>query len=113
MSEDDASTSNTPSKAMMVMLSPDGYYTYLNIPKARINDTDIDLDVVKRNYRKLSIRVSFFRRENVSFCCFKTGSFGRAASAKLLMNCSFLFHYFLLRSTTRINPVAMSTRSER
>mmetsp|Transcript_15739 Transcript_15739/g.35879 ORF Transcript_15739/g.35879 Transcript_15739/m.35879 type:complete len:314 (+) Transcript_15739:3-944(+) len=38
------------------MLSPDGYYTYLNIPKARINDTDIDLDVVKRNYRKLSIR---------------------------------------------------------
>ena len=57
----DASTSNVPSKAMMVMLAPDGYYTYLNIPKAKDGaDDKIDLDVVKRNYRKLSIRVSLF-----------------------------------------------------
>jgi hypothetical protein len=62
---DDSSTNNTPSKAMMAMLAPDGYYTYLNIPKARISTGDketsqdtVDLDVVKRNYRKLSIRVS-------------------------------------------------------
>jgi hypothetical protein len=61
---DDSSTNNTPSKAMMAMLAPDGYYTYLNIPKARISSSDkktsedqIDLDLVKRNYRKLSIRV--------------------------------------------------------
>lgn len=47
----------------MAMLAPDGYYTYLNIPKARISSSDkktsedqIDLDLVKRNYRKLSIR---------------------------------------------------------
>lgn len=55
MSED------TPSKAMMVMLAPDGYYTYLNIPKPRpgaeSKEAEVDLDLVKRNYRKLSIRV--------------------------------------------------------
>ena len=55
---------DTPSKAMMVMLAPDGYYTYLNVPKPRPGGTDqpakedeVDLDLVKRNYRKLSIRV--------------------------------------------------------
>lgn len=50
---------------MMVMLAPDGYYTYLNIPKAitsaagdkESSEDQIDLDLVKRNYRKLSIRV--------------------------------------------------------
>ncbi len=45
----------------MMMLAPDGYYTYLNIPKPRPNsegkEEEVDLDVVKRNYRKLSIRV--------------------------------------------------------
>ena len=46
---------DAPSKAMMVMLAPDGYYTYLNIPKAK--EDEIDQDLVKRNYRKLSIRV--------------------------------------------------------
>jgi len=47
----------------MVMLAPDGYYTYLNVSKARpgsgdkeTSDDQVDLDVVKRNYRKLSIR---------------------------------------------------------
>ena len=66
MSEDDPSSKNTPSKAMMIMLAPDGYYTYLNIPRARntsssvdkeTSEDEIDLDLVKRNYRKLSIRV--------------------------------------------------------
>jgi len=60
---DDTNTSNAPSKALMVMLAPDGYYTYLNVPKTRTsggdkdsNDNQVDLDLVKRNYRKLSIR---------------------------------------------------------
>ncbi len=52
---------DTPSQAMMVMLAPDGYYTYLNIPKPRpgaeSKEAEVDLDLVKRNYRKLSIRV--------------------------------------------------------
>ena len=52
---------DTPSKAMMVMLAPDGYYTYLNIPKPRpgadSKPGEVDLDLVKKNYRKLSIRV--------------------------------------------------------
>jgi len=63
MSDNDTSSKNTPSKAMMVMLAPDGYYTYLNIPKPRTGSGDkessedqVDLDVVKKNYRKLSIR---------------------------------------------------------
>lgn len=65
MGEDDSSSKTTPSEAMMVMLAPDGYYTYLNIPQnhnssssndKESSDDQIDLDLVKKNYRKLSIR---------------------------------------------------------
>lgn len=56
---------------MMIMLAPDGYYTYLNIPKIPTNNSSssgiskepsddpslqVDLDLIKKNYRKLSIR---------------------------------------------------------
>ena len=69
MGDNDTDTNNAPSKAMMLMLAPDGYYTYLNIPKGRANNSSsgketsedpllqTDLDLVKKNYRKLSIRV--------------------------------------------------------
>jgi len=68
----DSDTNNAPSKAMMIMLAPDGYYTYLNIPKIPTNNSSssgiskepsddpslqVDLDLIKKNYRKLSIRV--------------------------------------------------------
>jgi hypothetical protein len=67
MSENDVDTNDAPSKAMMQLLAPDGYYTYLNIPKVSTNnissgnkDADpllqIDVDLVKKNFRKLSIR---------------------------------------------------------
>lgn len=58
---------DTPSKAMMVMLAPDGYYTYLNIPKPRpgadnqAGEDEEFLNVVKKNFRKLSIRVRILR----------------------------------------------------
>jgi len=67
--DDDSDKMNAPSKAMMTMLAPDGYYKYLDVPKTAAGaqnsiglDTDedplmqIDLDLVKKNYRKLSIR---------------------------------------------------------
>mmetsp|Transcript_9513 Transcript_9513/g.23092 ORF Transcript_9513/g.23092 Transcript_9513/m.23092 type:complete len:332 (-) Transcript_9513:81-1076(-) len=54
MSGGDADSNDTPSKAMMIMLAPDGYYTYLNITK--VPGEDPDADVIKRNYRRLSIR---------------------------------------------------------
>lgn len=53
---------DTPSKAMMVMLAPDGYYTYLNIPKPRpsadnqAGEDEEFLNLVKKSFRKLSIR---------------------------------------------------------
>eukprot|EP00529_Nitzschia_sp_RCC80_P021966 CAMPEP_0113444028 /NCGR_PEP_ID=MMETSP0014_2-20120614/2456_1 /TAXON_ID=2857 /ORGANISM="Nitzschia sp." /LENGTH=383 /DNA_ID=CAMNT_0000335029 /DNA_START=42 /DNA_END=1193 /DNA_ORIENTATION=- /assembly_acc=CAM_ASM_000159 len=83
---DNDASSTIPTEAMMIMLSPDGYYTYLNIPKpsaasvaeksntgagsasskppvgqADVNananaDEDVDLVLVKKNYRRLSIR---------------------------------------------------------
>ncbi|VEU35143.1 unnamed protein product [Pseudo-nitzschia multistriata] len=71
MSESDADNRDAPSKAMMIMLAPDGYYTYLNIPKVPVQNSSgsvgskesgedpllqIDLDLVKKNFRKLSIR---------------------------------------------------------
>ena len=58
MNDDDASANNAPSEAMMKMLAPDGYYTYLNISKPPTNEDQIDPDVVKRSFRKLSLRVS-------------------------------------------------------
>ncbi|KAG7344755.1 heat shock protein DnaJ domain protein [Nitzschia inconspicua] len=60
-----------PSEAMMIMLAPDGYYTYLQIPKTT-NHPGSDnsssntsssstippdmVDLIKKNYRKLSIK---------------------------------------------------------
>ena len=78
-SSDNDASSATPTEAMMIMMSPDGYYTYLNIPKpsdasvaeknnaggsstnsptqpAGQADVVVDVDLVKKNYRRLSIR---------------------------------------------------------
>jgi hypothetical protein len=49
---DDGTTSNPPSQALLQLLAPDGYYTYLKIPKADV----IESDQVKKNYRKLSLK---------------------------------------------------------
>lgn len=62
-------------EAMEVLLSPDGYYRYLSIPKPQIaamglkyqaamkagdrvdeNASEIDVDRIKKNYRRLSLR---------------------------------------------------------
>lgn len=60
-----AATPLSSSDALFELLAPDGYYTYLGIPKQRqqqsssdgsgnkIND---DTDLIKKNYRKLSLR---------------------------------------------------------
>ncbi|KAG7370347.1 heat shock protein DnaJ domain protein [Nitzschia inconspicua] len=58
-----------PSEAMMILLAPDGYYTYLQIPKSFQSDSStiftitnsstipLDMvDLIKKNYRKLSIK---------------------------------------------------------
>ena len=43
-----------PSEAMMQLLAPDGYYKFLGIEKT--GSEDIDADLIKKNYRKLSLR---------------------------------------------------------
>ncbi|KAL7444720.1 hypothetical protein ACHAXM_010928 [Skeletonema potamos] len=53
-------------EALELLLSPDGYYTYLGIPKpdphrssmnaANNENSTIDLDQVKKNYRRLSLK---------------------------------------------------------
>lgn len=70
-SSSSSSSSPPPTEAMMVLMSPDGYYTYLNIPKPSstvaaattsppsdntAGDCEVDIDLVKKNYRRLSIR---------------------------------------------------------
>ena len=53
--ESTASTSSSnppPTDAMMQLLAPDGYYTYLGIPKT----PDLDEDLIKKNYRRLSLK---------------------------------------------------------
>ena len=45
----------------MKLLAPDGYYQYLGIPKKPSTDGDknastVDLDMIKKNYRKLSLK---------------------------------------------------------
>lgn len=56
-----SSSKNVPSDAMMELLSPDGYYTYLQIPKpalAQVQQSgeppEFDDEAVKKSYRKLS-----------------------------------------------------------
>lgn len=43
-----------PSEAMMQLLAPDGYYAYLKIDKSA--SAEIDEDLIKKNYRKLSLK---------------------------------------------------------
>lgn len=45
----------------MRLTKPDGYYTYLNVPKGvpskeNPDETTIDEDLIKKNYRKLSLK---------------------------------------------------------
>ena len=51
----------------MIMLAPDGYYTYLQVPKPNSSNSDNNnsdysvlspetLDLIKKNYRRLSIK---------------------------------------------------------
>ena len=69
-------SSDAPSDALMQLLAPDGYYTYLGIPKNAVpveptagtaneernplqnnaTTNQIDVDLVKKNYRKLSLK---------------------------------------------------------
>jgi hypothetical protein len=51
-------SSEVPTEAMMQLLAPDGYYKYLNVPKPNANNTneEVDGDLVKKNYRKLSLK---------------------------------------------------------
>jgi preprotein translocase subunit Sec63 len=46
--------SDKPSEAMMQLLAPDGYYHYLKIEKSA--DDKVDEDLIKKNYRKLSLK---------------------------------------------------------
>ena len=54
MSSSGSSESDKPSEAMMKLLAPDGYYAYLGIPKSATSEPDEDL--IKKNYRKLSLK---------------------------------------------------------
>jgi DnaJ domain len=59
---------HVPTEAIMIMLAPDGYYTYLQVPKPSNNESNNyattsttlisseTLDLIKKNYRKLSIK---------------------------------------------------------
>eukprot|EP00978_Attheya_sp_CCMP212_P013739 scaffold34590_cov37-Attheya_sp.AAC.2 len=56
---------SAPSSALHQLLQPDGYYTYLGIPKQSVNilksasaaeKNVMDEDLVKKNYRKLSLK---------------------------------------------------------
>jgi curved DNA-binding protein CbpA len=51
-------SSAATSEAMMIMLAPDGYYTYLGVKKETSSDNTSgpDIDLIKKNYRKLSIK---------------------------------------------------------
>jgi curved DNA-binding protein CbpA len=42
-----------PTDAKMQLLSPDGYYTYLGVPRDNVM---VDEDLIKKNYRKLSLK---------------------------------------------------------
>jgi hypothetical protein len=54
-------TAGPPTEALMTLLSPDGYYTFLGIDKPEMQagsstKSTIDEDLVKKNYRKLSLK---------------------------------------------------------
>jgi hypothetical protein len=44
-----------PSAALIQLLSPDGYYTYLNVQKVT-EGVELDEEQIKKNYRKLSLK---------------------------------------------------------
>ena len=48
-----SSSAPPPTPAMMELMAPDGYYHYLGIPKREMG---VDEDVIKKNYRKLSLK---------------------------------------------------------
>ena len=50
----DVAKDAVPSAALMQLLSPDGYYVYLGIEKPSTNE--IDEELVKKNYRRLSLK---------------------------------------------------------
>lgn len=68
MSTDDSRKSNSndtacsatlaphPSEALMQLLAPDGYYTYLQIEKPANEKDEVDSVLLKKNYRKLSLK---------------------------------------------------------
>ena len=78
LSPSSSNVSDTPSEALIALLSPDGYYTYLGVKKpaptsasehgaaplstpssssaAAADDPSIDTDAVKKQYRKLSLK---------------------------------------------------------
>jgi uncharacterized membrane protein YvlD (DUF360 family) len=56
-SETDISTmSESDTQVLMQLMAPDGYYTYLKIPKPASDKDEIDLVLLKKNYRKLSLK---------------------------------------------------------
>ncbi len=50
------SDTTIPSEALMTLLAPDGYYVYLNIEKPASDKDEIDEIILKKNYRKLSLK---------------------------------------------------------
>ena len=58
ISDSDDGSTTAPSQALITLLAPDGYYAYLKIPKTTTttSDTMVDEDLVKKNYRKLSLK---------------------------------------------------------
>jgi len=58
MTEASRETTSLPSEGLMKLLSPDGYYLYLSIPKPNPTETDaaVDEELIKKNYRRLSLR---------------------------------------------------------
>lgn len=63
-SRSSSTISEAPSDALIQLLSPDGYYDYLKIPKPKptdattnaATDTVPDEDLIKKNYRRLSLK---------------------------------------------------------
>ena len=54
-SDTQTTSNNVPSEALMTLLAPDGYYVYLKVEKPAA-DKEIDEELVKKNYRKLSLK---------------------------------------------------------
>lgn len=122
----DTESTKSPSRAMMLMLAPDGYYNYLEISKDNSRTgketgddslLQIDPDIVKRNYRKLSIKhhpdkpggdADTFRvlkraqtvlsnpklRQQVSTCIYKLIRFRYRQSCLLI----YIYIYYTVRS---------------